>query len=75
MALLKPKIVNKTKTISVRVPQDLANELDDIKRQADQHGLAFDVADVVERALAQAARSARSELVALSAVNPVQPSA
>ncbi|RLJ64765.1 hypothetical protein [Sulfurisoma sediminicola] len=65
MAFLKPKAANKTKTISVRVPIDLAEELDDIKRHADEHGLAFDVADVVERALTQAARSARSELAAL----------
>ena len=65
MALLKSKSANKTKTISVRVPIVLAEELDVIKRHADKHGLAFDVADVVERALTQATRAARSELAAL----------
>ena len=66
MAILKPKSANKTKTISVRVPMELAKELDDIKHHADVHGLAFDMADVIERALAQAVRSARSELAELS---------
>lgn len=67
MALLKPKVATKTKTISVRVPLEVAAELDDIKRQADQHGLSLDVADVVERALTQAVRAARTELAAMSA--------
>lgn len=67
MALLKPKAATKTKTISVRVPVEVAVELEDIKRQADQHGLSLDVADIVERALTQAVRAARTELAALSA--------
>lgn len=67
MALLKPKASTKTKTISVRVPLEVAAELDDIKRQAEQHGLSLDVADVVERALTQAVRAARTELAAMSA--------
>lgn len=67
MALLKPKAATKTKTISVRVPLEVAAELDDIKRQADQRGLSLDVADVVERALTQAVRAARTELATLSA--------
>lgn len=67
MALLKPKASTKTKTISVRVPLEVAAELDDIKRQADQHGLSLDVAEIVERALTQAVRAARTELAAMSA--------
>lgn len=62
MSLLKPKIASKSKTISIRVPLILANELDEIKRHADELGLALDIADVVERALAQAVRIARNEL-------------
>jgi len=69
MALLKPKASNKSKTLSVRVPTELANDIDDIKQTADQHGLSFDVAEVVERALAQAVRSARAEIAALPAGN------
>ncbi|OIR19959.1 hypothetical protein GALL_08450 [mine drainage metagenome] len=69
MALLKPKSSNKSKTLSVRVPTELANEIDDIKQMADQRGLTFDVAEVVERALAQAVRSARAEIAALPAGN------
>ncbi|MBK6906342.1 MAG: hypothetical protein IPH08_04235 [Rhodocyclaceae bacterium] len=67
MALLKPKTATKTKTISVRVPLEVAAELDDIKRQADQHGFSLDVADVVERALIHAVRAARTELAAMTA--------
>jgi hypothetical protein len=67
MALLKPKASNKSKTLSVRVPTELANDIDDIKHTADQRGLTFDVAEVVERALAQAVRSARAEIAALPA--------
>lgn len=67
MALLKPKASTKTKTISIRVPLEVAAELDDIKRQADQHGLLLDVADVVERALTQAVRAARTELATMAA--------
>lgn len=62
MALLKPKANSKSKTISVRIPNELSADLDQIKRMADERGLTFDVADVVERALTQAARSARAEL-------------
>jgi hypothetical protein len=64
MALLKQKASGKSRTISVRVPNDLAAELDDIKRIADERGLVLDVADVVERALASAVKSARAELTA-----------
>lgn len=67
MALLKPKASTKTKTISVRVPLEVAAELDDIKRQAEQHGMSLDIAEVVERALTQAVRAARTELAAMSA--------
>lgn len=62
MALLKPKAAHKTKTLSVRVPIGLADELEDIKRHADSLGLTFDVAEVIERALTQALRAARGEL-------------
>ncbi len=66
MALLKPKSSNKSKTLSVRVPSELANDIDDIKQLADELGLTFDVAEVVERALAQAVRAARVEIASLS---------
>lgn len=67
MALLKPKAANKTKTISIRVPMEVATELDNVKCEADQHGLALNVAEIVERALMQAIRSARVELAEVSA--------
>lgn len=72
VSLLKSKSANKTKTISIRVPLTLANELDTLKRDADRHGLVFNVADVVERALRQVLRSARNELIDLPTVKQPQ---
>ena len=62
MAILKPKASDKTRTLSVRIPVDLINEIDAIKTEADNAGFVFDAADVVHKALAAAVRSARIEL-------------
>lgn len=69
MALLKLKASNKSKTLSVRVSTELANEIEDIKRIADEHGFSFDIAEVIERSLAQAVRTARAEIAALPGSN------
>ena len=75
MALLKPKTNSKSKTISIRVPLELAADLDEIKRTADARGLLFDIADIVERALTQAARTARAELATPSSNDTTNTSA
>lgn len=62
MAILKPKDQTKTRTISFRLPGDLLSEIDAIKAQAGAIGLAFDVSDVVHKALTSAVRQARQEL-------------
>lgn len=62
MAILKPKDHTKTRTISFRLPADLLSEVDAIKAQAGAVGLAFDVSDVVHKALTSAVRQARQEL-------------
>ena len=62
MAILKPKSADKTRTFSVRVPVDLIAEIDAIKAEADNAGFVFDAADVVNKALSAAVRSARVEL-------------
>lgn len=62
MAILKPKDQTKTRTISFRLPSDLLSEIDTIKVQAGAVGLAFDVSDVVHKALTSAVRQARQEL-------------
>lgn len=62
MAILKPKEQTKTRTISFRLPADLLSEIDALKAQAGAVGLAFDVSDVVHKALTSAARQARQEL-------------
>jgi hypothetical protein len=62
MAILKPKDQTKTRTISFRLPADLLSEIDALKAQAGAVGLAFDVSDVVHKALTSAARQARQEL-------------
>ncbi|WP_434516606.1 hypothetical protein AB6Q56_08400 [Dechloromonas sp. ARDL1] len=62
MAILKPKDHTKTRTMSFRLPADLLSEVDAIKAQAGAVGLAFDVSDVVHKALTSAVRQARQEL-------------
>ena len=62
MAILKQKSADKTRTLSVRIPADLVSEIDAVKAAADSAGLVFDVADVVNKALAVAVKAARSEL-------------
>lgn len=62
MAILKPKSADKTRTFSVRIPADLVAEIDAIKTEADAAGLVFDAADVVNKALSVAVKSARAEL-------------
>lgn len=62
MAILKRKDETKTKTLSVRIDGALHAEVERLRKDAEAVNLVFDVAEVVEKALASAVRVARSEL-------------
>ncbi|MCL4470126.1 MAG: hypothetical protein M1547_03090 [Gammaproteobacteria bacterium] len=64
MAILKPKSANKTRTLSVRLPTPIVEEVEQVKRLADERGLLFDVSEIVEKAVSSAIKTARAELEA-----------
>lgn len=67
MALLKPIAKSKTRTLSLRMPSPLLDELDAVRQKADAAGLTLDVGEIVQRALQAAVRTAQAELSATSA--------
>lgn len=69
MAILKHKTVNKTRTLSVRLPASMVDEIEAVKKQADQRGMIFDVSEIVEKALSSAIKTARAELEASAAIS------
>lgn len=66
MAILKPKAGNKSASFSVRIPQQLADDVRDVQKSAEAAGFVFDSAEIVAKALASAVRSARDELASAS---------
>lgn len=64
MAILKPKSVTKTRTLSVRMPSLIVEEIEVLKALADERGLLFDVSEIVEKAVSSAIKTARAELEA-----------
>lgn len=62
MPVLRAKRELKRRIISVRINTSLAEDIDLVKSAAEQKGLVFDVAAIVERALSQAVNDARREL-------------
>jgi hypothetical protein len=77
MSILKPKVVNTTKTISFRVSEELYNDLEEVKKLADEKGLVFDLPSILEKTLVASVKSARTELKRLdkSAASNEVPSA
>jgi len=69
MSILKPKDQTKTKTISVRIPGELAAQIEALRSEAETAGFVFDVADVVSKSLGAAVKTARAELSALCVQN------
>lgn len=61
MAILK-SIKSNTKTVSFRLPTVVADELEAVKAEAKQRGLALDLTEQAERMIASACRQARAEL-------------
>jgi hypothetical protein len=66
MALLKPKTIPTT-TVTFRLPTHVVDELDAVKKAADERGLALDITFQVERAIVTLTKAARSELNAAAA--------
>jgi hypothetical protein len=62
MGILKRKDAAKRKAFSVKIDGSLHEELKGLQVEAEAAGLVFDVAEVVEKALFAAAKSARAEL-------------
>lgn len=78
MSILKPKDQSKTKTISIRVPVELAAQIESLRAEAETAGFLFDTTEIVSKTLAGAVKSARAELDAICTqiVNtPAQPPA
>jgi len=69
MAILKQKTANKTRILSVRLPSSIVEEIEAVKKQADERGLLFDVSEIVEKAVSSAIKTARAELEASAAVS------
>lgn len=69
MSLLVKKTDGKTRTVSVRVPAQLAAELDTLRADAEARGYTLDIAAVVTAALQRAIKDARAELSRNSDVN------
>lgn len=64
MPILKTAASHKSKALSVRIPLELAAELDDIREMAKARGLVFDTSEQVARALRVALKQAKDELAA-----------
>ncbi len=62
MGILKRKDAAKRKSFSAKIDGALHEELSTLQVEAEAAGLVFDVAEVVEKALSAAAKSARAEL-------------
>jgi hypothetical protein len=62
MPILKTAASHKSKALSVRIPVELAAELDDIREMAQARGLVFDTSEQVTRALRVALKQAKDEL-------------
>ena len=62
MAILKQKTQNATKTLTLRLPNDLISDVDKIRADADAKGLNFDVSAIVGESLTKAIKLARTEL-------------
>lgn len=62
MAILKKKIQTITKTLTIRLPSELINDIDKIRTDAAAMELDFDVTAIVIDSLTKAVKSARTEL-------------
>uniref|UniRef100_E6PNK5 Uncharacterized protein n=1 Tax=mine drainage metagenome TaxID=410659 RepID=E6PNK5_9ZZZZ len=62
MAVLKQKQTTKTTPLTVRIASELHAQVQALQRDADAAGFIFDLADLCEKALAAAVKSARAEL-------------
>jgi hypothetical protein len=65
--VLKPKTSSSYALLRVRIPASLSSEIEQVRQQASNVGLVFDVASVCVAALAQAVKQARREIAALAA--------
>lgn len=65
--LLKPKGKPKTRTLSFRVPAELAEQLDDLSAGADRYGLALDAGEAVQDALNRYCVAVEKELASMAA--------
>ena len=63
MAVLKQKQTIKTTPLTVRIASELHAQVQALQRDADAAGFIFDPADLCEKTLAAAVKSARAELV------------
>lgn len=68
MPILKPAEKSKSRTFSVRLPASLIDELEAVKSEAQAHGLVLDAAELIEKEIGAALRSARAELAKLAVV-------
>lgn len=64
MSLLRPTAEASTKTLSVRVPAALYNDLETVRKEAAANGLSLDLAAIVTKAVASAVKTAQVELSA-----------
>lgn len=75
MPILQP-LKKETKTVSFRMPAALANELEQVTKDAKAAGFGLDLRDQIERLIASSVKQARAELegAAPQANNHQQPS-
>lgn len=62
MSLIVKKEDTKSRPFSVRIPAQLASDLDALRTEADRRGYTLDASAVVVAALQKAVKEARSEL-------------
>lgn len=65
--LLKLKGKSKTRTLSFRVPAELADKLNALSIRADQHGFLLDAGEAVQDALNRYAVAVDKELTTMAA--------
>lgn len=63
MAVLKPKHSQKMARYRVSLPAVLVEEMADVQAKAEEKGLIFDVAEIVQKALYAAVKNAKDELM------------
>lgn len=62
MTILKPIAKSTTRTLSVRLPATVLDELDAVRAKAEAAGFTLNVPEIIQRALQAATRTAEAEL-------------